>query len=130
MIHFYFSLSDGVQAVDPTDSSAAPDTVITDAPSSVADNASVLEDAPSNPTVRSKTLITSLSKVQIKAEVSSYDMEDQEMTTGRHDLRLALITQLQLVPYMATECKVQYNSSTFSLAIGHSSISELHHTHS
>ena len=92
MIHFYFSLSDGVQAVDPTDSSAAPDTVITDAPSS---NASVLEDAPSNPTVRSKTLITSLSKVQIKAEVSSYDMEDQEMTTGRHDLRLALITQLQ-----------------------------------
>ncbi|XP_071021820.1 uncharacterized protein [Oncorhynchus clarkii lewisi] len=45
-------LHNGVQAVDPTDSSAAPDTVITDAPSSVADNASVLEDAPSNPTVR------------------------------------------------------------------------------
>uniref|UniRef100_A0AAZ3QKE2 Uncharacterized protein n=1 Tax=Oncorhynchus tshawytscha TaxID=74940 RepID=A0AAZ3QKE2_ONCTS len=45
-------LHNGVQAVDPTDSTAAPDTVITDAPSSVADNTSVLEDAPSNPTVR------------------------------------------------------------------------------
>lgn len=48
-------LHNGVQAVDPTDSSAAPDTVITDAPSS---NASVLEDAPSNPTVRNDTATT------------------------------------------------------------------------
>lgn len=127
LIHFCFSLSDGVQGDDPTDPSAAPDTDITDTPSS---DTAVLKDATYNPTVTSKTLITSLSKVQIKAEVSSYDMEDQEMTAGHHDLRLAVITQLQLVHYMATECKVLYNSNTFSLAVGHLSISELHHTHS
>lgn len=62
LIHFCFSLSDGVQGDDPTDPSAAPDTDITDTPSS---DTAVLKDATYNPTVTSKTLITSLSKVQI-----------------------------------------------------------------
>ncbi|KAM9429881.1 uncharacterized protein ACWYII_017836 [Salvelinus alpinus] len=41
-----------VQGVDPTDPSAAPDTGITDAPSSVATDTSELKDATSNATVR------------------------------------------------------------------------------